>query len=158
MKSDLKNIIMMRVKNIHFIGIGGSGMSGIASILSDLGYKFSGSDINSSKNTDLLKKKNIKISIGHNKENILLKDVIVISSAIKIDNVEYQYAKELNIPIIKRAEMLAELMRFSYGIAVAGTHGKTSTTSILSHILNEAKYDPTYVIGGKIINSSNDFH
>ena len=155
MKSDLKNIIMMRVKNIHFIGIGGSGMSGIASILSDLGYKVSGSDINSSKNTDLLKKKNIKISIGHNKENILLKDVIVISSAIKIDNVEYQYAKELNIPIIKRAEMLAELMRFSYGIAVAGTHGKTSTTSILSHILNEAKYDPTYVIGGKIINSSN---
>ena len=73
----------------------------------------------------------------------------------KNDNVEYKYAKELSIPIIKRAEMLAELMRFSYGIAVAGTHGKTSTTSILSHILNEANYDPTYIIGGKIINSSN---
>ncbi|MBT3519693.1 MAG: UDP-N-acetylmuramate--L-alanine ligase [Gammaproteobacteria bacterium] len=146
---------MMRVKNIHFIGIGGSGMSGIASILSDLGYKVSGSDINSSKTTDLLKKKNIKISIGHKKDNILSKDVVIISSAVKNDNVEYKYAKQLNIPIIKRAEMLAELMRFSYGIAVAGTHGKTSTTSILSHILNEASYDPTYIIGGKIINSSN---
>ena len=145
----------MRVKNIHFIGIGGSGMSGIASILSDLGYKVSGSDINSSKNTDLLKKKNIKISIGHKKDNILSKDVVVISSAVQDDNVEYKYAKELSIPVIKRAEMLAELMRFSYGIAVAGTHGKTSTTSILSHILNEANYDPTYIIGGKIINSSN---
>ena len=155
MKSDLKNKIMMRVKNIHFIGIGGSGMSGIASILSDLGYKVSGSDINSSKTTDLLEKKNIKIAIGHKKDNILSKDVVVISSAIKHDNVEYNYAKELNIPIIKRAEMLAELMRFSYGIAIAGTHGKTSTTSILSHILNEANYDPTYIIGGKIINSSN---
>ena len=155
MKSDLKNRIMMRVKNIHFIGIGGSGMSGIASILSDLGYKVSGSDINSSKNTDLLKKKNIKISIGHKKDNILSKDVVVISSAVQDDNVEYKYAKELSIPVIKRAEMLAELMRFSYGIAVAGTHGKTSTTSILSHILNEANYDPTYIIGGKIINSSN---
>ena len=155
MKSDLKNKIMMRVKNIHFIGIGGSGMSGIASILSDLGYKVSGSDINFSKTTDLLKKKNIKISIGHKKDNILSKDVVVISSAIKHDNVEYNYAKELNIPIIKIAEMLAELMRFSYGIAIAGTHGKTSTTSILSHILNEANYDPTYIIGGKIINSSN---
>ena len=155
MKSDLKNKIMMRVKNIHFIGIGGSGMSGIASILSDLGYKVSGSDINSSKTTDLLKKKNIKISIGHKKDNILSKDVVIISSAVKNDNVEYKYAKQLNIPIIKRAEMLAELMRFSYGIAVAGTHGKTSTTSILSHILNEASYDPTYIIGGKIINSSN---
>ena len=155
MKNDLKNKIMLRVKNIHFIGIGGSGMSGIASILSDLGYVVSGSDINSSKNTELLRKKNIEVSIGHKKDNILLKDVVVVSSAVNRDNVEYMYAKELSIPIIKRAEMLAELMRFSYGIAVAGTHGKTTTTSILSHILNEANYDPTYVIGGKIINSSN---
>ena len=155
MKSDLKNKIMMRVKNIHFIGIGGSGMSGIASILSDLGYKVSGSDLNSSKTTDLLKKKNIKISIGHDISNVLLKDVIVVSSAVKEDNIEYVHAKNLNIPIIQRAEMLAELMRFSYGIAIAGTHGKTSTTSILSHILNVANYDPTYIIGGKIINSGN---
>ena len=153
MQSDLKNKIMMRVKNIHFIGIGGSGMSGIASILSDLGYKVSGSDLNSSKTTDLLKKKNIKISIGHDQDNILSKDVIVVSSAVKEDNVEYIYAKELNIPIIQRAEMLAELMRFSYGIAIAGTHGKTTTTAILSHILNVANYDPTYIIGGKIKNS-----
>ena len=155
MKSDLKNKIMMRVKNIHFIGIGGSGMSGIASILNDLGYSVSGSDINQSKNTDILKKNNIKISIGHDKNNVFSKDVIVVSSAVKEDNVEYIYAKELNIPIIQRAEMLAELMRFSFGIAIAGTHGKTSTTSILSHILNVANYDPTYIIGGKIINSGN---
>ena len=155
MKSDLKNKIMMRVKNIHFIGIGGSGMSGIASILNDLGYIVSGSDINKSKNTDILEKNNIKISIGHDQDNILSKDVIVVSSAVKEDNVEYNYAKELNIPIIQRAEMLAELMRFSFGIAIAGTHGKTSTTSILSHILNVANYDPTYIIGGKIKNSGN---
>ena len=155
MRSDLKNKIMTRVKNIHFIGIGGSGMSGIASILNDLGYIVSGSDINQSKNTDILKKNNIKISIGHDKNNVFSKDVIVVSSAVKEDNVEYIYAKELNIPIIQRAEMLAELMRFSFGIAIAGTHGKTSTTSILSHILNVANYDPTYIIGGKIINSGN---
>jgi len=155
MRSDLKNKIMTRVKNIHFIGIGGSGMSGIASILNDLGYIVSGSDINQSKNTDILKKNNIKISIGHDKNNVFSKDVIVVSSAVKEDNVEYIYAKELSIPIIQRAEMLAELMRFSFGIAIAGTHGKTSTTSILSHILNVANYDPTYIIGGKIINSGN---
>ena len=107
MKSDLKNKIMMRVKNIHFIGVGGSGMSGIASILNDLGYSVSGSDINQSKNTDILKKNNIKISIGHDISNVLLKDVIVVSSAVKEDNIEYVHAKNLNIPIIQRAEMLA---------------------------------------------------
>ena len=155
MKSNIKSKIMMRVKRIHFIGIGGSGMSGIASILNDLGYTVSGSDLNLSKNIELLIEKGISISIGHNKDNILSKDVVVISSAIKQDNIEVIYAKDLNIPIIKRAEMLAELMRFSYGIAVAGTHGKTSTTSIVSHILNEANYDPTYIIGGKIINAGN---
>ena len=155
MKSNIKSKIMMRVKRIHFIGIGGSGMSGIASILNDLGYIVSGSDLNSSKNIELLIEKGISISIGHNKDNILSKDVVVISSAIKQDNIEVIYAKDLNIPIIKRAEMLAELMRFSYGIAIAGTHGKTSTTSIVSHILNEANYDPTYIIGGKILNAGN---
>ncbi len=155
MRSNLKNKIMNRVKKIHFVGIGGSGMSGIASILNDLGYIVTGSDLYSSKNTELLSKNGINISIGHNKDNILSKDVIVISSAIKQDNIEVSYAQKLNIPIIKRAEMLAELMRFSYGIAIAGTHGKTSTTSILSFILNEAKYDPTYIIGGKINNAGN---
>ncbi len=155
MKSNMKSKIMMRVKRIHFIGIGGSGMSGIASILNDLGYIVSGSDLNSSKNIELLIEKGISVSIGHNKDNILSKDVVVISSAIKQDNIEVICAKDLNIPIIKRAEMLAELMRFSYGIAVAGTHGKTSTTSIVSHILNEANYDPTYIIGGKLINAGN---
>ena len=155
MKKQLKDKIMMRVKNIHFIGIGGSGMSGIASILNDLGYIVSGSDINSSKNTENLIRNGIKVTIGHNKDNILLKDVIVISSAIDKNNAEYLYARKLNIPIIKRAEMLAELMRFTYGVAIAGTHGKTTTTSLLSHILYEASYDPTYIIGGKIINTGN---
>ena len=155
MHNDIKSKIMNRVKKIHFIGIGGSGMSGIASILNDLGYIVTGSDLNSSKNAEQLIKKGIDISIGHNKDNVLSKDVIVISSAIQLDNIEVTYAKELNIPIIKRAEMLAELMRFSYGIAIAGTHGKTTTTSILSFILNEAKYDPTYIIGGKINNAGN---
>jgi len=155
MQNVIKSKIMKRVKKVHFIGIGGSGMSGIASILNDLGYEVTGSDLNSSKNTDQLIEKGIDISIGHNKDNILLKDVIVISSAVQKDNVEFTYARKLNIPIIKRAEMLAELMRFSYGIAIAGTHGKTSTTSILSFILNEAKYDPTYIIGGKINNAGN---
>ena len=153
MQNVIKSKIMKRVKKVHFIGIGGSGMSGIASILNDLGYEVTGSDLNSSKNTEQLIKKGIDISIGHNKDNILSKDVIVISSAVQQDNVEFTYAKKLNIPIIKRAEMLAELMRFSYGIAIAGTHGKTTTTSILSFILNEAKYDPTYIIGGKINNA-----
>ena len=155
MKNELKKTVMFNVKRIHFIGIGGSGMSGIASILCDLGYEVSGSDINSSPTTESLIQKKIKIYIGHNKDNILSKDVVVVSSAIDKKNVELSYAKELNIPIIKRAEMLAELMRFSFGIAIAGTHGKTTTTSILSHILNEAGYDPTYIIGGKIIDSSN---
>ena len=155
MKNELKKTVMFNVKRIHFIGIGGSGMSGIASILCDLGYEVSGSDINSSPTTESLTQKKIKIYIGHNKNNILSKDVVVVSSAIDKKNVELSYAKELNIPIIKRAEMLAELMRFSFGIAIAGTHGKTTTTSILSHILNEAGYDPTYIIGGKIIDSSN---
>lgn len=155
MQNVIKSKIMKRVKKVHFIGIGGSGMSGIASILNDLGYEVTGSDLNSSKNTEQLIKKGIDISIGHNKDNILSKDVIVISSAVQQDNVEFTYARKLNIPIIKRAEMLAELMRFSYGIAIAGTHGKTTTTSILSFILNEAKYDPTYIIGGKINNAGN---
>ena len=155
MKNEIKNKIMSRVKKIHFIGIGGSGMSGIALILCDLGYEVSGSDLNVSTTIDNLKNKHIKIFIGHKKENILSKDVVVVSSAINKDNPELMYAKQLGIPVIKRAEMLAELMRFSFGVAIAGTHGKTTTTSILSHIMNEAKFDPTYIIGGKIIDSSN---
>ncbi len=155
MKNDIRRKIMSRVKNIHFIGIGGSGMSGIALILNDLGYTISGSDISASKTTDFLKKKNIKVYIGHKKNNVFSKNVVVVSSAIKDSNVEYVHAKKLNIPVIQRAEMLAELMRYSYGIAIAGTHGKTSTTALLSYILGEAKYDPTYIIGGKIINYSN---
>ena len=154
MQNVIKSKIMKRVKKVHFIGIGGSGMSGIASILYDLGYEVTGSDLNSSKNTEQLIEKGIDISIGHNKDNILSKDVIVISSAVQQDNVEFTYARKLNIPIIKRAEMLAELMRFSFGIAIAGTHGKTTTTSLLASIFADADLDPTYVIGG-LLNSAN---
>ena len=140
---------------IHFIGIGGIGMSGIAEVLINLGFKVSGSDLLDNANTLRLKKLNIKITIGHKKENLEETAIVVISSAINPDNLELIEARKRRLPIVKRAEMLAELMRFSYGIAIAGTHGKTTTTSILSFILNEAKYDPTYIIGGKINNAGN---
>ncbi|MBH32447.1 MAG: UDP-N-acetylmuramate--L-alanine ligase [Gammaproteobacteria bacterium] len=146
---------MMEARKIHFIGIGGSGMSGIASVLHDIGYEVSGSDINNSSNLESLISKGLNITIGHREENILGKEVVVISSAISSDNIEVIAARNLGIPIIMRAQMLAELMRFSYGIAVAGTHGKTTATSILVHILCKAGIDPTYIIGGKIIDSSN---
>ena len=139
-----------KIKKIHFIGIGGSGMSGIAEVMHNLGFKISGSDSVSSKVTKELKKMGIKISLNHDPKNIDNVDVIVISSAISKRNKEYKAGLNKNIPIIPRAEMLSELMRFKKGIAVAGTHGKTSTTSILASILSEGKLDPTFVIGGRI--------
>ena len=140
-------------EKIHFIGIGGSGMSGIASVLCDLGYDVSGSDIIYSSTVKNLEDKGITVKIGHHKKNILGKDILVISSAIDKKNVELKEGLKLNIPVIQRAQMLAELMRFNYGVAIAGTHGKTTTTSILVHILCYANFDPTYIIGGKILNS-----
>lgn len=138
--------------SIHFIGIGGIGMSGIAEILINLGYKVSGSDLSSSDVVQRLKSLGAEIYSEHKKENVKESQIVVYSSAIKEDNPEYAYAIENKIPLIKRAEMLAELMRLKYGIAVAGSHGKTTTTSFLAAIFNYAQMDPTHIIGGVVKN------
>lgn len=140
------------VKNIHFIGIGGIGMSGIAEVLCNLGFTVTGSDANKSKNTDRLETLlNLKISEGHAAENVGEAQVVVYSSAVREDNPEVVTAKERGIPVIPRAEMLAELMLLKpYAVAVSGTHGKTSTTSMVATILGHAGYDPTTVVGGVV--------
>ncbi|MGB7069840.1 MAG: UDP-N-acetylmuramate--L-alanine ligase [Pyrinomonadaceae bacterium] len=139
------------VKNIHFIGIGGIGMSGIAEVLRNLGFAVSGSDLKKSKNTDRLEGLGIRIFEGHSAENIGEAQVVVYSSAVKEDNPEVTIAKSSGIPVIPRAEMLAELMTLKpYGVAVAGTHGKTSTTSMVATILGHAGIDPTTVVGGVV--------
>lgn len=142
-----------RIKNIHFIGIGGSGMSGIAEVLYNLGYQISGSDLNQSFITERLQNLGCEIFNTHHQNNVKNANAVVVSSAIDKKNVEIIKAKKMNIPIVPRAEMLAEIMRFRFGIAVAGTHGKTTTTSLITHILSVAELDPTYIIGG-ILNSS----
>ncbi len=142
-----------KLKNIHFIGIGGAGMSGIAEVLINLGYQVSGSDIKDGKATQHLKSKGATIYIGHHAQNISGCDVVVTSTAVSKDNVEVVEAISHRIPVIRRAEMLAELMRFRFGIAVAGTHGKTTTTSLLSVLMTEGGLDPTFVIGG-LLNSA----
>ncbi|MBI2342432.1 MAG: UDP-N-acetylmuramate--L-alanine ligase [Deltaproteobacteria bacterium] len=139
-----------KYQHIHFVGIGGIGMSGIAQVLLTLGYSVSGSDLKRSAVTAQLAKRGAKIMIGHKKENIGSAHVVVISSAVHDDNSEVKAAKEKAIPVVPRAEMLAELMRLKYGIAVAGTHGKTTTTSLIATILAAAGLDPTMVIGGKV--------
>ena len=139
-----------RIKHIHFVGIGGIGMSGIAEVLLNLGYRVSGSDMKASDTTDRLKKLGGEIFIGHRAENITSPHVVVISSAVKKDNVEVVAAKEKQIPVIPRAEMLAELMRLKYGVAIAGAHGKTTTTSMVATVLAAGNIDPTVVIGGKL--------
>lgn len=139
-----------KVRKIHFVGIGGSGMNGIAELLLNQGYTITGSDIRENPATLRLKELGAKIYIGHHEENIKDVDVVVYSSAVKMDNPEIVKAKQLNIPIIPRGEMLAELMRFKYGIAVAGSHGKTTTTSMIGTILGLSGLDPTVVIGGKL--------
>jgi len=137
---------------IHFVGIGGIGMSGIAEILLSMGYKVTGSDLSQSATTEKLEALGAKIFLGHDEKNITDQNVIVHTSAAKSDNPEILKAKELSIPIMKRAEMLAELMRLKQGIAIAGTHGKTTTTSMLATILEESRYNPTYIIGGIVRN------
>ncbi len=139
-----------KVKRIHFVGIGGAGMSGIAEVLLNLGYKVSGSDLADGAVTKRLKSLGAKVCVGHGAENVDQSDVVVISSAVKEDNPEVRAARERNIPVVPRAMMLAELMRFRPGIAVAGTHGKTTTTSLIASILAEAGMDPTFVIGGRL--------
>ncbi len=139
-----------RIRHIHFVGIGGIGMSGIAEVLLNLGYRVSGSDMKDSDTTERLRKLGGEISIGHRAGNITSPHVVVISSAVKNDNVEVVAAREKQIPVIPRAEMLAELMRLKYGVAIAGAHGKTTTTSMVSTVLAAGGIDPTVVIGGKL--------
>jgi UDP-N-acetylmuramate--alanine ligase len=136
---------------IHFVGVGGIGMSGIAEICLTLGFPVSGSDLVAGETTERLARMGATITLGHHADRVGTEvDVVVISSAVKYSNPEVVRARELKIPVIPRAEMLAELMRMKYGIAVAGTHGKTTTTSLLGHVLAEAGRDPTLVIGGKV--------
>jgi len=145
---------MRRIRKVHFVGIGGAGMSGIADVMHTLGYQVSGSDIASNAVTDRLQSLGMMVYHSHAAENVSDVDVVVTSTAISKDNAEVRAAKAQRIPIVPRAEMLAELMRFSHGIAVAGTHGKTTTTSLVTSILAEAGLDPTYVIGGKLNSSA----
>ncbi len=139
-----------RIKKIHFVGIGGIGMSGIAELLLNLGYRVSGSDLRESDTTRRLAELGGEIIIGHSAENIVEVDVVVTSTAVKGDNPEVVEAQRQHVAVIPRAEMLAELMRMKYGIAIAGTHGKTTTTSMMSVVLHHAGIDPTAVIGGKL--------
>jgi UDP-N-acetylmuramate--alanine ligase len=139
-----------KVRNIHFVGIGGSGMSGIAEVLLNLGYTVSGSDLGSSAVTQRLAALGARINHGHAAENVAGADAIVVSSAVKSDNPEVMAGREKRIPIVPRAMMLAELMRLKSGIAIAGTHGKTTTTSLVASILAEGGLDPTFVIGGRL--------
>lgn len=142
--------VMGRVKRIHFVGIGGVGMSGIAEVLLNLEFEVTGSDVRESPATRRLAGMGAKVRIGHRARNVVGCDVVVISSAVKEDNPEVAAARVQRIPVVPRAEMLAELMRFRHGIAVAGTHGKTTTTSLVSSLLAEGGLDPTFVIGGRL--------
>ncbi|MBQ4178369.1 MAG: UDP-N-acetylmuramate--L-alanine ligase, partial [Elusimicrobia bacterium] len=139
-------------QRIHFVGIGGSGMSGIAEVALNLGHQVSGSDIKKTEVTQRLKELGAKIYIGHKAENVKNVDVVVTSTAISKDNPEVKQAIKEKIIIIPRIEMLAELARLKYTITIAGTHGKTTTTSMTSMILDEGGFDPTIVIGGKLKN------
>jgi len=154
MKNTIKSPVLQNVKSIHLIGIGGSGMNGIAELLLNKGYRITGSDSNPSHITERLKKLGALIFHNHDSMNVLNSDIVVSSSAIDKDNPELLEANKLNLPILGRAQMLAEIMKFYYGIAIAGTHGKTTTSGLLASILVKAGIDPTFVIGGII----NDFN
>ena len=139
-----------KVKNIHFVGIGGVGMSGIAEVLANLGFSVSGSDLAESATTRRLAAQGIRIEAGHAAEHVGDADAVVVSTAVKADNPEVLAARERKVPLVPRAQMLAELMRLKQGIAIAGTHGKTTTTSLVASILAEGGMDPTFVIGGRL--------
>ncbi len=141
---------MRRIRQVHFVGVGGAGMSGIAEVLLNLGYRVSGSDLRASAVTARLAQLGATIYQGHVAEHIADCDAVVISSAVAEDNPEVMAARAARIPVVPRAEMLAELMRFRYGVAVAGTHGKTTTTSLIASLLAEGGLDPTFVIGGRL--------
>ena len=141
---------MRRIHCVHFVGIGGSGMSGIAEVMLSLGYKVQGSDLKANKQTRRLEKQGARVYIGHAANNIDKADAVVVSSAVDETNAEVAAARERLMPIVQRAEMLAELMRFRYSVAVAGTHGKTTTTSLVASVLAEGGLDPTFVIGGRL--------
>ncbi|MGS0676551.1 UDP-N-acetylmuramate--L-alanine ligase [Shewanella sp. 125m-1] len=153
--SQLRSMIpeMRRVKHIYFVGIGGAGMGGIAEVLVNEGYQLSGSDIAESAVTQRLAQLGATIYIGHDASQVKGVDVVVVSTAISADNPELVAAKALRIPVVRRAEMLAELMRYRHGVAVAGTHGKTTTTSLIASVYGQAERDPTFVIGG-LLNSA----
>jgi UDP-N-acetylmuramate--alanine ligase len=139
-----------KVKRVHFVGIGGSGMSGIAEVLLTQGYQVTGSDLSSNAVTKRLADLGARVALGHRSENVTGADAVVVSTAVKADNPEVLAARERHIPVVPRAMMLAELMRLKQGIAVAGTHGKTTTTSLIATILGAAGMDPTFVIGGRL--------
>ena len=139
-----------KIRTIHFVGIGGIGMSGIAEVLINMGYRVTGSDLKLSEATERLQQLGARVSEGHRPENIRGADVVVTSSAVQDANPEVRAARDRSVPVIRRAEMLAELMRMKHGIAIAGTHGKTTTTSMVGQVLTAAGLDPTLVIGGKV--------
>ncbi|NEV61983.1 UDP-N-acetylmuramate--L-alanine ligase [Thiorhodococcus minor] len=141
---------MGRVRRLHFIGIGGAGMSGIAELMANLDYEVAGSDLRESKVTQRLRRLGVEVFIGHLADLVSGADAVVVSTAIDESNPEIQEARRSRIPIVRRAEMLAELMRFYYGVAIAGTHGKTTTTSLVASVLAEGGLDPTFVIGGQL--------
>jgi len=147
-----------KVKRIHFVGIGGAGMSGIAEVLVTQGYQVSGSDVAANAATQRLIRLGVKVAIGHAAEQVAGVDAVVVSNAVAGDNVELVTARERGVPIVPRALMLAELMRLKQGIAVAGTHGKTTTTSLIASILAEGGLDPTFVIGGRLLSADANAH
>ena len=142
--------VLGKTHRIHFVGVGGIGMSGIAELLANLGYRVSGSDAKASEITERLAGMGVEISIGHRAENVGDVDVVVFTSAVRPDNPELMEARSRHIPVIARAELLGELMRLRFGIAVAGAHGKTTTTSMIALVLERAGLDPTAVIGGRL--------